>query len=67
MKIQQNNQSIQNERFTIINAKTIQIKKVVTLHDMMELKSKFSSIKKAVLIGEKIYVERPTEIPLTKK
>ena len=42
---------------TVINAKTVQIKKVISMKDLLELRKRIPTLQKAVLIGEKIYVE----------
>ena len=68
MKIQSISKSIENPAFTVVNVKTVQIKKVTTFKDMLELKNKFSSLKKAVQIGDKIFIDQPQiEIPLQSK
>ena len=42
---------------TVINVKTAQIKKAITMKDLLELRKKIPTLQKALLIGEKIYVE----------
>ena len=42
---------------TMINAKTVLIKKVLSMKDLLELKQKKLTLKKAFLIGETLYVE----------
>jgi hypothetical protein len=42
---------------TVINAKTVQIKKAISIKDLLELRKRIPTLQKAVLIGEKIYVE----------
>ena len=68
MKIQSISKSIENPAFTVVNVKNVQIKKVTSFKDMLELKNKFSSLQKAVRIGDKIFVDQPRiEIPLQSK
>lgn len=65
MKFQSITKTISNEGLTVLNSKTVQIKKVTSFTDMLELKNKFSSLKRAVQIGEKIFVEEPqNQIPI---
>jgi hypothetical protein len=42
---------------TVINAKTVQIRKVLSIKDLLDLKKNFLNLKKTFLIGEKLYVE----------
>ena len=42
---------------TVINVKTVHIKKAISMKDFLELRNRIPNLKKAVLIGEKIYVE----------
>lgn len=41
----------------IVNAKTVHIKKGLLLQDLIFLRNRTSSLKKAVKIGDNIYVE----------
>jgi hypothetical protein len=43
--------------FTVINVKTVQIKKAISMNDLLELRKRIPTLQKAVLIGEKLYVE----------
>jgi hypothetical protein len=43
--------------FTVINVKTVQIKKAISIKDLLELRKRIPTLQKAVLIGEKLYVE----------
>jgi hypothetical protein len=51
MKILQITQPIQECKVTVLDAKSVQIKKVLTLQDMMTLKNKMATLKKAIKIG----------------
>ena len=51
MKILQASESIQSTKFCVIEAKTVQIKKVTSIHDMMALKQKMGGLKRAFKIG----------------
>lgn len=44
-------ESIQQPCISVVHAKTVQIKKVATLQDMIALRNKFGSLKVAVKIG----------------
>ncbi len=68
MKIFQLVSSVQNDKFTVLPAKTVQIKKVMSLQDMIALKNKMANLKRAVKVGEKMYVENHgIEIPVGQK
>jgi hypothetical protein len=49
-------ESVQQQNTSVINVKTIQIKKISSLQDMIALKNKFGTLKVAVKIGEKLFV-----------
>ncbi len=58
-------QTIQTSNFTVIDAQTVQIKKVTSIQDMIALKNKMASFKKALRIGSKILVENTTtDVPI---
>jgi hypothetical protein len=58
-------QTIQNSNFTVIDAQTVQIKKVTSIQDMIALKNKMANLKKALRIGSKILVENTTtDVPI---
>jgi hypothetical protein len=41
----------------VINVKTVQIKKAISMKDLLELRKRIPTLQKAFLIGEKLYVE----------
>lgn len=65
MKILESAQSIQNINFTVLEAQAVQIKKITSIQDMIDLKNRMAGMKKALKIGSKILVENTTQdVPL---
>ncbi len=56
MKIQSSVSDIPKQ-ITVVNVKTVQIKKGFTINDLIEIKNKKLTLKKAVLVGEKLFVD----------
>ncbi len=56
MKTEFSNSNILRQ-VNIVSAKSIQIKKGLSISDLMQLKSKKHNLKKAVLVGEMLLVE----------
>ncbi len=61
-------ESIQVQNFSVIGSKTVQIKKIMSISDMIALKNKMSTLKMAVKVGSKIFVENhQIKIPKSQK
>lgn len=57
MKIESPNPEEIPKQITVLNIKSVQVKKGLSMKDLIELKNKKLHLQKAVLIGEKLYVE----------
>lgn len=57
MKIESPNPEEIPRQITVLNIKSVQVKKGLSMKDLIELKNKKLHLQKAVLIGEKLYVE----------